>query len=106
MSTEILVNASTVPTKGTASVTFQNAQGKKGFAIEIYGTATSANVNFKCTSASGTERVLSGVRISDFGVGTTGNMNEIWQFDGTGLYSFIAEVTAVSGGNVTVAGSW
>jgi hypothetical protein len=78
--------------------------GFKTLTIEIFGSATSASVAFKATSASGTSRVLTGVKISDLSMGTTGAMGDIWQFDVTGLYTVIMDLTAVTGGNVSVAG--
>jgi hypothetical protein len=46
-----------------------------------------------------------GIKVSDLstGVSTTGT-GEVWQFDVTGLEEVIMDLTAVSGGNVSVKG--
>lgn len=79
--------------------------GEKSLTIEIYGTSTSRTVTFYAKSASGTVRALKGLKMSDWtsDTSTTGT-GEIWQFDITGLYSVIMDLTAVSGGNVSIKG--
>ncbi|WP_211749710.1 hypothetical protein [Paenibacillus sp. Marseille-Q4541] len=76
----------------------------KSMTIEIYGTATSATVNFKAVSASGVSRPISGIRISDLSLGTSGSINEIWQIDITGLESIAVEIVSLSGGSLTAKG--
>jgi hypothetical protein len=46
-----------------------------------------------------------GVRLSDLatGINTTGTA-EYWQFDVTGVYQVVMDLTAVAGGNVSVKG--
>lgn len=94
-----LIDAATAPTSESFAV-----GAYKTLTLEIYGTATSVTVEFKGTGPSGAARAIAGVRMSDFVVGTVGAIGEIWQFDVTGLTTFIADLTAVSGGYVTVKG--
>ncbi len=77
----------------------------KTLTIEIYGTSSTRTVTFYGKGTSGTLRALMGVRMSDFStaVSTTGT-GEIWQFDTTGLEYVVMDLTAVSGGNVSVKG--
>lgn len=79
--------------------------GCKTLTIEIYGTSSTRTVTFYCKCFSGTSRAIQGVKISDFstGVNTTGT-GEVWQFDITGIDQIIMDLTAVSGGNVTIKG--
>jgi len=73
--------------------------------IEVYGTAASRQLNFLCKSASDVNRAIQGVRLSDYAMATsTTTNNEIWSFDVTGLDSFVLDLTAVTGGNVSVKG--
>lgn len=45
------------------------------------------------------------VRLSDMLLSTqTTNLNEVWQFDATGLVNFRVRLSDVAGGNVTVKG--
>ncbi len=82
-----------------------NVGGFKTLTIEIYGSSTSRTIEFKATSVTGNKHALSGVNLSDWTMesSTTGT-NEIWQFDVTGLEQVTIEVTAISGGDVTVKG--
>ncbi len=83
-----------------------DVQGRDSLTLEIYGTATSAKVNFKCTSISNTARAIKGLRVADFATNVSGGVAEIWQFNISGLKSFIVEVESVSGGKVSVEGQW
>lgn len=95
-----LLDAVTVVTTGTYVL-----QGEKTITIEIYGTSASRTINFQGKGPSGTARTLMGTRISDLAVASsTTTTGEIWQFDVTGLVSFITDLTAVAGGSVTVKG--
>jgi hypothetical protein len=95
-----LVNAATSTTTGTYSI-----NGKSSITIEIYGAATSATVDFKCVSESGAQIPISGYRVSDFEIGTSGGMNEVWTFTNTeNLVSFIVSLSSVTGGNVSIKG--
>lgn len=77
----------------------------KTLTVEIYGTSTSRTVVFIGIGPSGTQRPIMGVRLSDFSTGTsTTGTGEFWQFDITGLSQVIMDLTAVSGGNVSVKG--
>lgn len=95
-----LLDAVTVATAGVYTL-----QGEKTITIEIYGTSTSRTIVFQAKSASGTARNLIGVRTSDLSMATSTNGTaEIWQFDVTGCVSFVTDLTAVAGGNVTIKG--
>lgn len=78
----------------------------KTLTIEIYGTSTSQTVQFQGMGPSGTPYPIVGTKLND---GTTGSqstaLSQIWRFDITGLTSFQANLTAVSGGTVTVSGT-
>ena len=78
----------------------------KTLTVEIYGTSTSRTVTFYGKSKSGTLRAIQGVRLSDFtlAASTTGTA-EMWQFDITGLDTVTMDLTAVAGGNVSIAGN-
>jgi hypothetical protein len=81
----------------------------KTLTVEIYGTEenTARTVTFYCKGASGTLRPLAGTKISaaplSVAVSTTGT-GEVWQFDITGLSEVIMDLTAITGGTVTVKG--
>lgn len=93
------LNAATAT--GTGSITIGSG---KTLTVEIYGTATAASVTFQSTLASGTASLIMGSRKSDLELGTAGTLGEVWTFDVTGLETFIANLTSVTGGNVTVKG--
>lgn len=77
----------------------------KTLTIEIYGTSTTRNIKFYGKSKSGTFRPIQGIRLSDFTLAvTTTTTAEIWQFDITGLDSVTMDLTAVTGGNVSIKG--
>lgn len=73
--------------------------------VEIYGTSGSRTVAFIGRGASGTDRAITGIKLSDLStaISTTGT-GEIWQFDITGLTKVFMDLQAVSGGNVTIKG--
>lgn len=79
--------------------------GYKNLTIEIYGTSTSRTVTFYEKGISGELIPKMGVNLADFSTGnsTTGN-NEKWQFDITGWNAIVMDLTAVTGGDVSVAG--
>jgi hypothetical protein len=102
---------------GVTTVTFHSAQtvdadgqeftvgSYKILTVEISGTSASRTVEFKGAGPSGTFTPITGVRLSDFSTATkTVGTGELWQFDVTGLDKVIMDLTAVAGGNVTVAG--
>jgi hypothetical protein len=73
--------------------------------IEIFGTATTRNLSFKGISASGVARTIKGVNLGSFATATlTIGINELWQFDITGLDSVSIPLNSVSGGNIYVKG--
>lgn len=79
--------------------------GNKTLTIEIWGTSATRNVAFMGIGPSGTARPINGVNLTDFTVDvSTSGTGELWQFDVTGLTSVIMDLTAVSGGNVSVKG--
>ena len=79
--------------------------GYKNLTIEIFGTSTSRTITFLGTSKSGIARNMQGCRIPDFTMASsTTSTGEIWQFDITGLNSVTMNLTAVAGGDVSVAG--
>ncbi|RKN84118.1 hypothetical protein [Paenibacillus ginsengarvi] len=85
--------------------TIFNVGGCKTVTIEITGTSTSRKIVFEGASISGTYYPIMGVRLSDMFLGTqTTGINEVWQFDATGLVNFRARLSDVAGGNVTVKG--
>jgi hypothetical protein len=94
-------NAATTTGNGTAF----EVGAYKTLTVEIFGTSTGRTVTFYAKGPSGTLRALMGVKISDLStsVNTTGT-GEIWQFDITGLNQIVMDLTAVTGGNITVKG--
>ncbi len=79
--------------------------GVRGFdtaEIEVYGTATSANVRFKGASKSGIDRDRIGVNMADFNTSTSAAMGTVYQINIGGLDSLLLELSAVTGGNVSV----
>lgn len=94
------LDAVTSPGQGTFTV-----GGYKTLTVEIYGTSTSRTVNFKATLASGAQIPITGVNLSSMSTGTsTSGTGEIWQFDVTGLNTVIMDLSAVSGGTVSIKG--
>lgn len=100
------------------AVTFQDAATPTGdgtpfvvgaykiLTVEIYGTSTTRTVTFYGKSKSGTLRALKGLNLSTWNSATsTTGSGEIWQFDITGLDYVIMNLTAVSGGNVSIKGN-
>lgn len=79
--------------------------GYRTLTLEVSGTSSSRTVVFQGIGPSGTAIAIMGTKLTD---GTTGSQTtgtgELWRFDVTGLTSFQANLTAVSGGNVTISG--
>lgn len=103
----------------TASVVFHDSAASVGLGtsfpvgeyktltLVISGTATSAKVEFKCVIA-GVSRTLTGFSDPHFSSGTYGGMgvNEsVWSFDISGRDTVTMEITAITGGNVSVKGT-
>jgi hypothetical protein len=78
--------------------------GLKTLLIEVYGTATSFTVQIQGIGPSGTPYVLTAMNLTGLTTSQTISAAGLYQFDVTGLTSVEANVTAVAGGNVTVAG--
>lgn len=95
----ILINAATTPGAANTSV-----RGFRILELEIYGTASGATVEFYGAGQSGNLLPRQAVRMSDFMTGTSGGINEAWQIDVSTLTTVQVKLTAVTGGNVTVAG--
>lgn len=94
-------NAATTTGGGTAFA----VGGYKFLAIEIYGTSSSRTVQFYGVGPSGTNRALMGIRRSDNTTATsTTGTGEMWLFDITGLDYVVMNLSAVSGGNVSIKG--
>lgn len=89
---------------GTGAQQAQPVGGFKTLTIEVYGTATSFTVQIQGIGKSGTPYPLTAVNLS--GLTTTQSISTagLYQIDVTGLASVQANITAVSGGNLTVAG--
>lgn len=101
----------------TADFVFQNAATSPGLgnllavdsfknlAIEVIGTSVTHQVNFWGLMNSGTKIALTGVNISTLLSATqTTGINEIWQFDITGLENVEIEVVSISDGNLSING--
>ena len=79
--------------------------GYKTMTVEISGTSTSRTIAFIGRGASEANRLITGVKLSNFAMATsTTGTGEIWQFDITGLTAMFMDLQAVAGGNVTVKG--
>jgi hypothetical protein len=77
----------------------------KTLTIEINGTSTSNTIVFEGSSISGTYYAIQGVKLLDYTMASqTTGINELWTFDLTGLSSFRARISNVSGGSVSVKG--
>ena len=73
--------------------------------IKITGTSTSRTITFYEKDVDGNLTAISGVRASDFTVGTsTTGTAESWLFDVSCAYKIVMDLTAVAGGNVTIKG--
>lgn len=74
--------------------------------LEIFGTATSHSLTLE-GKIKDNWRVISGVKASDYSTTSNGvitTKDALWQVDVTGLTGFRVNLTAVSGGNITVLG--
>lgn len=85
--------------------------GLKTLTVEIFGTATSGTINFQGMQASGTVTTIIGTLISNISMtqatstSSISTTPSIWQFDITGLKTVQMNISAVSGGNITVQGT-
>lgn len=100
-------NASTVAGNGTPF----EVKAFKTLTVEIVGSVanTARTITFYGKSKSGVLRLIPGVKVSgdtEFTMDTsTTGTGEIWQFDVTGLDYVVMDLTAITGGNVTVSGN-
>jgi hypothetical protein len=94
-------DAATVPDNGNVIA----VKGYKTLSVDIYGTATSLTVTFYGKGASGELRTIQGIKRSDYSLASsTTTLGQLWQFDVSGLESVVLDLTAVSGGNVSIKG--
>ncbi|MMZ45722.1 hypothetical protein D1872_73270 [compost metagenome] len=70
--------------------------------IEIYGTATSAKVDFFAIGAFGEKYPLQGVNVSTFETNVSGGMKQAWQVSVSALTELRVEVSGIAGGRVSV----
>ena len=105
----------------TSDITFQSAitspaagtiltvGGYKTLKVSVYGTATARTVQFFALNTNGTPDAIAinGYNVSNLAVATStsSTASEIWIIDITGLYKVEMNVSAVSGGNLTVVGT-
>jgi len=117
--TEIMESA-VVPAV-TSAVTFHSAitspaagtiltvGGYKTLKVSVYGTATARTVQFFALNTNSPQDAIAinGFNVSTLAVATTtsGTASETWIFDITGLNQIKMNVSAVSGGNLTVVGT-
>lgn len=91
------------PAIGTGNVLTVN--GYKTLTVSTSGTSTSQTLAFEGAGTDGNFTSIQGINLS---TGTTSaqttQIGELWRFDITGLVSFRVNLTAVSGGSVTVLG--
>lgn len=111
--------ADILATKVPQNVTFQNGVtatgdgsiitvgGNKTLKVSIYGTATARTVNFYAINANSEKIALLGNNISTGNVAsnTTGTSSETWKFDVTALNQIYVNISAISGGNLTITGT-
>ncbi|MEW5803901.1 MAG: hypothetical protein AB1847_17540 [bacterium] len=96
---ETLHDSATVPGPGTdIDVTALSTLN-----LQITGTATSFSLAFLGAVDGEPSIPISGINLKTFSLATVvNNLGEIWQVDVSSLKTFRAELTAVSGGSVTV----
>lgn len=91
-------------TAGTGTV--YNVADYDTLVVEIYGTSTSRTVEFKVKGPSGASYPLQGSKVGDaatMATSTTGT-GEMWEFEISAYTSVYMNLSAVSGGNVTIKG--
>ncbi|MEF3310819.1 hypothetical protein PV433_18200 [Paenibacillus sp. GYB004] len=97
----VLHDASTAAGDGTALA----VGAYRTLTLEITGTSTSRTIHFEGASVGGTYYPLKGIRLSDLAMGTqTTSSGEVWQFEVTGLVTFRARISSISGGSISVKG--
>ena len=82
-----------------------NVEGYKTLLVEVTGTATESLIQFLGRGANGANRIISGVNLNGYSVATsTSGVDELWQFDITGLHSIFMSLQNIGNGNITVKG--
>lgn len=80
-----------------------NTLGYRSATFDIAGTATSASVVFEIIAGSGIPRPVYPVKVSgNMDIVEKAAMNEIYNFDVTGITAVIIKVTSITGGYVDV----
>lgn len=80
-----------------------SVSGYTSVTFDIAGTASSATVSFSIIAGSGKARPVYPTKVSgDLDITQTGLMNEIYNFDVTGITTVVINVTDITGGNVDV----
>lgn len=95
-----LLNAATATGRGSD----QPVGGNKTFTFEVFGTATSFTLQVEGKSISGTPFAIQVTNLNNMTSSTSITASGVYQVDVTGLVSVDANLTAVSGGNVTAQG--
>ena len=72
--------------------------------ISVYGTATAFTLLFQGALDDGNYFTLAGISLADQSTlaSTTSTLSTAWEFDVSGLSTFKANLTAISGGSITV----
>lgn len=77
----------------------------KTLTLEISGTSSSQTIVFEGASTSGTYYAIQGIKLNDLTSNSQSTtLGELWQFDLTGLVSFRARISVITGGSVSVKG--
>ncbi len=80
-----------------------SVQGYQSATFDISGTATSVDVNFYIIAGSGEKRAVNPTKISgDLDIVEKGTINNVYNFDVTGITSMIVALSSISGGYVNV----
>lgn len=96
---DFFTNATAAPTEVEVPV-----KGLSDLQVEIYGSATSATVEFYTIGRSGEERPIMGYKQMDASTASTGAMDDVISFEVTFADKFVVRLTAVAGGAVSVNG--
>lgn len=102
--TQSVTLANTVAATGVQTANAVTVGNNKTLTVEVYGTATSFAVTIQGIGPSGAAYALTGTNTNGLANVQSITAPGWYQFDVTGLSSIEANVTAVSGGNVSVAG--
>jgi len=101
----IFQNAITAPANGLEYV-LDNLEDNTEITVSITGTATARTVVFEAQGLVGGYVPINGFNENSAVLATqsTGTTDELWTLSIGGMSKFRCKVTAVSGGNLTVAG--